>query len=360
MDALTPEKLIAIADAAVKAPSADNCHVFRLQVEKNRIAVIGTPAFLEAPPHRRLLGLISLGAMVANLEIRSKSIGLALIPEWRIEEGCSSETLCLLEWRPSGSEFDPLDAAIDTRQTNRALRFRGPRLADEARRELSRECDAQPDTKLFWFDKPERRKRALRLVRIAETERFRRQPLHEELFGSIRFDVDWATPVEEGLPPGSLSLPTFERGPFRMLRHWRIQRLMNGALGAHHFIGLRAAYLPCRLTPHLCAIGTGIKGDMGAIHVGRALQRVWLRAALRGMALQVFAAPALYAVAEVPGVSSSVRSTLRIGWTDLCPDSPPLIVFRLGWAPLPSVRAGRPPAETIIARTASASRPGAK
>ena len=48
-------------------------------------------------------------------------------------------------------------------------------------------------------------------------------------------------------------------------------------------------------------------------------------------------------VSEVTGVSPELREELRAGWVEISPERPPLMLFRLGRAPAPSVRAGRPP-----------------
>jgi hypothetical protein len=72
----------------------------------------------------------------------------------------------------------------------------------------SLEADAaKPDAvNLVWLDAPELRRKALKLIRIAEGERLRDQHLHEAMFSSIRFDAGWNDIPDEGLAPGALGV----------------------------------------------------------------------------------------------------------------------------------------------------------
>ena len=119
-------------------------------------------------------------------------------------------------------------------------------------------------------------------------------------------------------------------------------RILSG-LGAHLLIGARAAYLPCRLAPHLCAIVTTLPLEEGCLAVGRALERAWLKASALGLAFQPYAAPALLALEGYRDVRDSVRTRLSEGWAELAPAATPLIAFRLGRAPGPVVWTRRLP-----------------
>jgi len=82
---------------------------------------------------------------------------------------------------------------------------------------------------------------------------------------------------------------------------------------------------------------------------GRALQRIWLRATLLGIALQPMAASVvlpLQTSADM-GMSESARSELRAGWAVLCPGRVPLMLFRLGYAAAPTMVASRKPTSKI-------------
>ena len=347
MSLLTPEQLTSLAEAAVAAPWADNRRAFRLQTHGvNSLRLFATPDLHNAAPTRRILGLLSIGAVAENLAIRAGRLGLHLKPIWQIDMKGGSllvEFVC----ERAGAVDDPLDTAIERRHSNRRLLFRGPRLESAAQERLSAEASTIDGAALVWLDRPEQRRRVLGLIRLAETERFRNEELHRELFDSIRFDLGWHASASEGLSPGSLELPRVEQLGFSVLRHWRVQRAAN-LVGTHQFIGLRSAALPCRLAPHLCAIVAQGEDEPAAIQAGRLLQRVWLQATLLGLAVQVYAASTVYALDKSTAIGDELRGRLASGWNELCPQARPFIVCRMGRAAQPSAPASRPPAASVL------------
>ena len=338
MAALSGEQIEALSVAAIAAPSAENKHIFRLERHGDGLRLMALGEFRGASLRRRVLGLVSLGAVAENLELRGRRLGLRLSVRWNLSGG---EVLAEIDCQPQAPAVDPLDGAIEDRHSNRRVLFRGPRMDPAAQARLSSEADAIPGTGVTWLDEPQLRKPALRLIRLAETERFRNEELHEELFSLIRFDVGWRASAAEGLPAGALELPVFERPAFKMLRHWSFQRAAN-LLGVHRFIGLRAADLPCRLAPHLCAITA--EGDLepAAVAAGRLLERVWLRATVQGLSVQVFAAAPLYALEGCTAIDPAFGARLAAGWQAISPGRRPFLVLRMGRAAPPTVRAGRP------------------
>jgi hypothetical protein len=344
---LTAERLDELAGAANAAPSADNRHVFRLAVEGETLCVLDAPALHEPPAHRRLLGLISVGAVVENLVLRGARLGLELQPEVIAAPQPGSPLVRFsVSAMPPPVAPDAMEAVIERRHSNRQVSFRGPPLPAEEREALVAACASVPGTSVAWLDEPAKRRKALALLRRAEAERFRNRALHRELFQSIRFDVGWHMSSEHGLPPGALGLPPPERLGFGLLKYWQLQRLGN-VFGLHRLIGLRAADLPCRWVPHLLAVTTAGASEEDAIRAGRALQRAWLSAAAHGLAGQVYAAVGLYAREQAVDVSPRMRLELRRGWESICPGRTAWLVLRLGRAPAPHVRAGRGAAELL-------------
>lgn len=339
--------LRSLAAAAIAAPSADNHHVFRIAAEHTTISLLAAPELAEAPKGRRILAQISIGCVIENLILRAARHGVEL--RLRAPETTGGgEILAQLDAHVAAPVESPLDQAIETRHTNRRFFYHGPRLSSAIQSEMSRFSAGLDGAQLHWLDEPDRRRQAVQLVKLAEVERFRNPWLHREMFESIRFDAGWRESVAEGIPLGALDLPWIERPAFPLMRHWSVQRAAN-LVGLHRFIGLRGAALPCRLAPHLCVITAGQDLTTGSVDAGRLLQRVWLQAERLGLAFQMFAASAVYAIEGAYPVPPRLRQGLADGWNQICPGSQPYLVFRLGYAKPPTLRAGRPPAETILA-----------
>lgn len=355
MNGLTTEQLAFVLDSGIEAPSADNHHQLVFEADQDGINILYTGGELpKAGGYRRVLALLSLGAVSENLTIAASRFGIraesTLFPDPQ-----RPELVVKIDWRPQEVPADTLWVSIPRRHTNRRLVFRGPPLSPRELAELSAQAAISPGCDLAWLDGSSLRPQALKLLRLAESERFRNPLLHRELFSSIRFDVGWHSSCEEGLPPGALGIERPLRPAFSALAHWPLMRLLNG-LGAYRALGWRAADLPCRLAPHLGVITVSGAEDVSVFAAGRAFQRVWLAATEWGLALQPMPASALYALdgAREEGIPSAVQQRLEKGWAKLVPGRRPIMLFRMGRAAPLSVMAGRKARDSYISTSPSA------
>lgn len=351
MDRINPESLRFILGSAIQAPSADNQHRIRFDLTENAIRVRYTNA--ELPPqggYRRVLALLSLGAVSENLTIAASRLGVraetVLFPDpaqpnWIMQ-------VCL---HPGQAEVDSLWQAIPLRHTNRRVHFRGPKMSDAERGELNTATQAYPSCQLIWLNDPPQRDQALRLMRRAETERFRTRQLHEELFSAIRFDEGWQTACPEGLPPGALGVESLLRPFFALLRHWPVMHVAN-LLGMHHLLGWRACDLPCRLAPHLGLLAVKNPDTQTVFDTGRAFQRLWLKVTKQGRVLQPMPASALFALegARMEGIPANLQQDLAEGWKASLGGAIPLMLFRVGFAKESPITAGRRKIEDYLIR----------
>ncbi len=345
------ETLLDIARSGVLAPSADNQHVFRIEVAEAAIRLWPSREFAATTErHRRVLGLISLGAVVENMQLRAGELGLVTRTSWFPTNGPITELLLLPAPAESGDE---LAAAIPARHTNRRM-YRGPGLSDDETVQLNAAVAATEGVRLIWLHGRARR-RALGLIWRSESERFLRQRLHEELFSSIRFDLSWHETADWALAPGALEIEVPMRPLFKALRHWALMRPLTW-LGVHRLVGLRAGWLPCWQAPALGLLATSVPAEQGAVMVGAAFERLWLRATLLGLAMQPMAAAAVLQLqcAADRGASDQLRSALTDGWQSIAPGVTPLMVFRIGRAARPAVTSSRRPLDDYLFAPAAA------
>ncbi len=345
------QTLHAILRAGVLAPSADNRHRLRFDVADGVVHLVGTDVSTwPGQPHRQMLALLALGAVIENMALRSAQFGLAMkVTHW---PACQQlDCVAELHWEASTLHADPLALAIESRHTNRRF-YQRSALPPSTINALSTAAASSPGAQVRWLDTGRTRTLALRALRIAETERFRRQSLHQELFEAVRFDVGWQDSAEEGLPPATLQIERPMRGPFSLLRRWPLMRAACG-LGAHHLLGLRAAYFPCAVAPHIGLMLAGATSErLAAVQAGRSFQRLWLAAAQAGLALQPMAA-ATALVRQAPGagwVSAESKAELARVLHLLCPE-PQLhayLLFRLGRAQPPAAMTTRPALEHYL------------
>jgi hypothetical protein len=334
------EQITAIMNSGILAPSADNRHRVTFEPLPERLRLWTEQAIGSLERHRQVLTRLSLGAMVENMLLKAAEFGFTATPEW-FPDPAQPSLAAELRWDTTAPQRTGLSSAIAERHTNRRF-FRGPRLPPPALASLESLVSSVDGVKLLWLDESKLRTKALRLVAVAEAERYRSKTLHRELFSSIRFDAGWKSTTPEGLPPGALEIEPPFRPFFAGLRHWPVMRFLN-SVGVRRMLAPRAAYWPCRLSPHLGLIVTTLDVDSGAIAVGRAFERLWLQVASEGLSLQPMAASALFTLPGYAGVCDEIRNTLSAGWADIAPGMSPLMLFRLGHAAAPSLRAGRHP-----------------
>ena len=345
MPPFVPPEMRSILQAAVCAPSADNHHCFALNVSSDRFALSGNTEFLRSPYHRKILSLISFGAAAECMIIRAAALGYRAGATWQ-PDPLQSGRIVELRFTRTEPCATAWDSAIERRHTNRRVFFSGPRLGSADLTQFAQRLDGLDGIALKFFDSGPERSALLRLVAIAEAERFNTRALHHDLFSSIRFDVGWHSSADDGLPPAALGVEPGTRWLFSQLRRWPLVNALRH-FGVHRLIGSRAAYLPCRLAPHRGVLTTSRGIEQGAVVAGRALQRIWLEAETRGLAFQPLAGAALLALPGYHDVPSSTSERLRRGWKTLTDDTP-VLVFRLGRAPRPAIRTKRRPVENYV------------
>lgn len=338
-------RLLRLLEAAVQAPSADNHHHWKLRCDAEALELVLASSLQQMAQTRRLLTLISLGAVAESLRIEASALGWRLLPELDLGNAAVPVRLRLL---PEAASPDPLaGTALRQRHSNRELRFVGPRLDAAQQKSLAAGVVGIAGASLNWHDDKAQRRALLALLRAAETERFANPALHQELFEAVRFDLGWSQGATEGLAPASLGVAPWERPGFSSSRNWGLQKILN-LIGMHKMLGARAADLPCRLAPHVCSVAATGPVEQGAFSAGRALLQVWAGANASGLAVSVYAAAPLYALAGATDVRLHLQQRLQAGWRELSPAATPYMVLRLGHAALPKVRNGRPPAISFL------------
>lgn len=357
MTSLTSEETRFILECGILAPSADNQHRLRFQIKDGTLSIwwSGDYALPSLGGYKRILALLSLGALSENLTVAANRFGVQT-DLTLVADDAQPGLVARVHWRRDTSPAGTctLWETIHARHTNRHVFYRGPRLSAADRATLDHPVSARAGCHITWLDEPRARRQAIRLMRAAEAERFRNPLLHEELFSPIRFDVGWNRSCGDGLPPGALSIERPLRPLFALLRHWPIMKVVS-MLGGHHVLGWRAAGLPAKFCPHLGVIAADMASDEAAVVAGSAFQRLWLGVARLGYSLQPMPASALYSLegATAEGIPSALQQQLRNGWrTILACSQQPLMLFRIGRAPAPPVRTGRLPLESFLSEIA--------
>lgn len=345
MSPLTQQQKTFIFQSGILAPSADNVHEFVFQEDSNSIRLINTS---QIPPvisgYRSVLKLIALGAVAENMIIAATQFGIDL--QMTVTPPSNNDPL-ILTFKKSETSIpvDPLIDQIPLRHTNRQLFFSGPKLSPDELKELESISRKQPDVSLSWFDERKARQRILPLIEKAERARFQNKFLHQDISSAVNFSAGWDKSAEEGIPPGALEIEKPMRPLISLLMRWSTMKLLN-KFGVSHMMGLRIAKLPCRFASHLGVITVSSLSIQNVLASGRSFQRIWLTATKQGRSLQPLVGAPLYALpgSSEQGVPASLMIHLQSRWKEIVPSAEiPLILFRMGFAPPPTVVTSRKP-----------------
>lgn len=323
-----------ILGAGIAAPSADNSQPWRFAWSGDGLDLrIDAGRSGRVSDTRYVLSDLAAGACLESMVIHARSLGYVAHVQ-TLPDPEDELWVARIDWRrdPGSNQTEPLAAAIELRHTDRRFPWRGPITADSQAR-LNAEAGVIPGPRLYWPSSPDERKAALKIIRQAETLRFKSPTLHAELFSSVRFSAGWRGACEEGLAPATLAVEPPMRPAFQMMRRPAVMAALN-RLGAASMLGWRSAYLPIRLSPGLCLLVVPSAARSDVLAGGRALQRVWLQATLEGLSVQPYAAAGVLSLGFVPVEPAFRQQLSRLGsaLSDLCGSGYGLVFLRLGYA----------------------------
>jgi nitroreductase len=277
---MTDELFLALVEAAARAPSADNMQAWRFGRQGDAIEL-----FLE---RRRLLptdvgamfGWIGLGAAVENLVIAAARRGLGAAVEYAQLEG-SVERPAVVRLSPGGAD-DPLADWLPERVTNRGPYEPAP-LDPPLIGELT-EAARDRDAGVHWVTDAAGLEGMAAMDANSTFIRLEHGPLRDELFGILRFTRREVESTRYGLDFESLGVPSFLVLLARHLRYRSVNEAMS-RLGLGRVVGkLLASRL--RMAGAVCLVTARRRGPAGYVEAGRAMERIWLAAAARGLAVQ--------------------------------------------------------------------------
>ncbi len=275
--------------AASRAPSPDNMQAWSFARVGDAIEVSLEPGRVLPTDVHQMFAWIGLGAAVENLVLAAEREGYVATVEddllratARGGEGTRTEstpvTVRLAPGRPSSA----LGAEIERRETNRGPYDSAP-LDPRTIEGLSQAIGAI-DAGVHWATG------AQALDRIAEMDarstyiRLEHRPLHDELFAILRFSRRDVEETRFGLDFASLGIPAALVHVARLLRYPAVVNVVS-RLGIGRLVARQLA-ARLRSAGAVCLITARSPGAAGYLDAGRAMERLWLEATARGLAVQ--------------------------------------------------------------------------
>jgi nitroreductase len=348
---LAPRDVSALVARAALAPSGGNCQPWRFVARGARIAclhdVARSRSFLD---FAHGAAYAALGAAVENLALAARTAGweptVAPFPD-----AGDATRVCVVQLEPGAPEPSDGDAAlaraIEARVTNRRL---GARVAlDAGDAGALRDEAARAGAELELCTDPDALDELGRVLGRGDRFRFLSPPLHAEMMRELRWTPAEALRTRDGLDVATLELPAADLAGVRLLRGRPILDELTRIGGGDGLEkSARKSVAAASALGLLTVAGTGADSYFRG---GRALERVWLAATARGLALQpmtalvyLFARAARGAAADFAPAERAELDALRARFArvfHVASDRAEVILFRIGRAAPPSARSLR-------------------
>jgi molybdopterin/thiamine biosynthesis adenylyltransferase len=351
-DRLRPA-LRAIAEAALAAPTGGNAQHCRfvldgpcLEIHRREAALV--PAF--DPDNDS--AWIAAGAAAENAALAATERGLVAAIEVE-PRGDPQLPLVRIRLAAGPVEPDPLAEFIHRRSTNR--RRSAPDPLDRGDVDALRTAAAERGADLEIASDPARRALLAQLIGAAERLRLLSAPMRSDLAAELRWTAGDVERTRDGIDVRALELRPGELASLRMMFRpgaMEFLRAIRGGERIGRIAGDRVA--PAPAVAMLTCAGTGPEAF---VRGGRAVERMWLRATERNLAL----APAtslLFLMRLVERDCSPLDAgeraallELRGAFDDAFPRLPGhthVFLCRLGRADPPTVRSVRHPLEEML------------
>ena len=284
LDSARRERLLT---AAIAAPSGGNAQPWRWLARGDQLHLFhDRTRSASLADYRGYGAVVGLGAAVENLVLAAHAEGLevklALFPAGEAQELVASFTV--YEAAEAGSEphwHDELAAQIGARHTNRKSsreRLPSPLLA-----ELSAAVESIAGARVQFLEEEPQLAQIGELVGAGDRLRFLDEACNRDLLTEIRWTREEAERTRDGLDLDNLELGRGDRAAMQMLRSWPSLQLIRRWGGGRGFIKPSLQAIVGSAAVGLITMPRS--GDIGYLLGGRAMQRMWLLAQARGLAL---------------------------------------------------------------------------
>lgn len=347
---VTPDQVRYVVGHGVLAPSGGNSQPWRFDWDGRRLRCSVDPARTTTLlDWDRGAGYLAVGAAVENIALAAQAIGLRAAVE-PTPDPADPLAACDIRFDRVAAAELPLFPFVPLRVTGRRV---GPRVPLAAGDRAALGAAAGPDARLDLLETPAELDRVAEV--LAETDRFQflHPRRHAELMGELRWTRAEADRTRDGLELATLELSPADRAALGVLASRPAMDVLRRA-GLGRGLGAFAR----RAVGGASAVGRVVVGGAGPgayFRGGRAVQRVWLTAAGRGLGLQPHSALPYLLVrlrgGDLPEADHGGLVRLHDLYRGLCPLGPgeaEVFLFRLFPACPPTARSLRRPLDDVL------------
>lgn len=275
------ERIRKILEAAIRAPSGDNCQPWRFVIMGDRVDLYDDPAAdTSYYNYRQRASLVAHGALLENVALTAPTLGFEttfnLFPT--PDNPCHVAQITFVECPATAVTLEPY---IAVRATNRK-RYQGG-LLNETRLAAMNVASADlPNVRGFLTNKRQDLDRLSEVVCLSDQLVFENRRLHNFLFEHIRWSDEEAEKCRDGLDIKTLELNALDTLGFKILKNWWLTSLL-GKVGVSRLVAGNARKLARSASAIGVILGSDSQNPVTYLQGGSLLQRIWLQATKMGL-----------------------------------------------------------------------------
>jgi hypothetical protein len=343
-----------ILEAAICAPSGDNCQPWQFKVGDNGIEVHNLPNKDTSLFNlRQRASLIAHGALLENIRIASSAEGFSARTTV-FPNPSDPNHIATIVFQQTERKNEHLYPFIPQRSTNRK-RYRPSPLTESERSALLSARQTCDKCIVKLLEEPHEKAIMARITGLNDRLVYENPYLHAFLYGKVRWTDREAELTRDGLDIKTLEISGIDAIGFKLFRNFSLLSLLN-TFGASRIVGKNAE----KLAKSSSSIGIiAVPGNKNADYLmaGIVLQRLWLEATRIGLGIQLMTGISFLMQrvreGETEGLSAAQRELIGAAYEDArnaggLKDETIALIFRIGRCGPPSARSLRLPVDTLI------------
>ena len=353
---MNQENIKIILEAAIKAPSGENCQPWKFKIQGDKILLFNQPEKdLSLYNWNQSASYIAHGAALENMSIAAAhykyELRHTLFPDPLNLNLVASITL---DRKESTNEIF-LFNSIKRRVSNRKV-YQSEPLSSEVQQELMKTTNNTDGIRLVLNTADKDIKKLGQVASIGERIVLENKSLHSFFFEHINWTKEEDDDKRTGFYVKTLELPEKDEKGFRMASNWRLLSMLN-LLGISKKVAEKNAqvYSSCGAMGIFTILDCSPKNF---VQVGRLLERLWLKATELNVHVGLMTGVLFLKlridndpnhglskkhVTLVEEYSSQLKNIFHINHGEK-----PVILFRLGYGEQPSAQSSRLPLEYFI------------
>ncbi len=290
-DKISESEIHYILKAGIMAPSGDNAQPWKFSFQNSKITLYINPVADESFFNVcQKASLISLGAVIENMKLAAKSLGIFSDISYKNPKDYNTP-FATIDLARKNINPDSLGRFIWKRNTNRKLYNKTP-LCRSVISDFNTAIKDFPKAKLEIITGRDILKKLARLIYMVDTIRCEHRPLFEHLNKMIRFTQKETDEKKDGLPIKNLEAGQAGELFLKACKSWTVMNMLNHT-GLGKMISL-VSYQGITSASAAALLFVDENRDADFIYGGRALERIWLTAAQKGISFQPMTAITLF------------------------------------------------------------------